>query len=242
MKQIKDLALTKFRVNDCFSHLDLTCEITSCILVKEDQAVCTALITAVKALDEVIKQSSANSHTGELRLAVESMENTWRGARANVRALLKHPVEDKRVVAGKAYAMFEKYGDVSLLTQSDMHTSIKNLLQDLKILSIDELELLDLQVWIDQLENDHANYVTAYLAQSNEYGEREKGVVAERRHEAESAYYDLVFRINAGAGYNGDAPYVLFIDKLNGLIEKMDTLYSSTSYHKTKNDNLPVDE
>lgn len=243
MRQIKELSLTKFRLNDCFSHLDMTSQILGYILVPEDQPVCEELVKMVEALDEVIKQSRANSHTRELAAASKAVEDTWRGARAQVRALQKHPVEAKRVAAEKASAIFEKYGDVSTMTQSDMNTSIKNLLQDLKLLTEEELTLLDLQVWIDQLDRDYTVFVTAYLAQSDEYGKREEGIVAERRLDAENAYYALVFRINAGAAYNGDEPYAEFIDKLNGLIDKMDILYASTSYNggKKKEDDAPAD-
>ena len=241
VKQIKALTLSKFRLNHCFTHLDMTCQITAFVLVPEDEPYISALSAAFKEFDDVIKKQSGNSHTAELKQASDAVEEAWRGARAQARAQLKHPAADKRAAAAKAYAAFEKYGDVSLMTQSDMHAAIKNLLQDLQLLSEEELTLIDLKAWVDLLDSTHTTYVTAYLAQSNEYGTKEDGLVASRRLDAENAYYAMVRRINAGAEYNGDAPYVEFIDKLNGLVEKMDTLFASTAYGGKGDPDAPAD-
>lgn len=242
MKQIQELTLEKFRLHDCFSHLDMTCELLSLISVEDDQPFCSVLVAATRAFDVVIKQARGNSHTQELKTATEELLDSWRGARAQVKALRRHPLDAKRTAAVKAYALFEKYGEVSIMTQTDMHTTIKNLLQELNLLTEEEQTLLDLKEWIHHLSNAHLDFLAAFLAQSTEYGEREKGIVAERRLAAEQAYYALVFRINAGAGYNGDAPYIEFINRLNGLIEKMDYLYSSIVGHRPKKEDEEAEE
>ena len=233
MKQIKELYLAKFKTSDSFSHMDMTRQLSANILVEQDQNHIQDFSEKVKAFDEVIKLNSANTHTAALNEAITGVNDTWRGARAQVRAMLKYPVEAKRLAAEKAYAVFEKFGDISAMSQTAMYTAVTNMLEELKALPEEELTLIDLQIWIDQLDAYLTKYTSARLSQTAE-AEGRVGIVAEKRTAAEKAYDALVFRINAGAGYNGDEPYAVFIDNLNGLIEKMHTMYAARQTNNAK--------
>ena len=221
--EIKNLFLRDLRSEEDFGFQTKVVELTAYILVEADQAIIQSYVATVNAWDEVLKIEQKNSHTAAVQAADERADHAWRKANAQAKLLTEYPIEEKRNAAVEAYAIFQKYGDITTMAFNEEYGNMKNLLQELQAMGEAKLTLIDLKVWVDEMQAAYDDYMLHSLAKAQEEGDKTKGIINQRRLETDDAYYALVKRINAGAEYNGPEPYVAFIDAVNALIDAAKT-------------------
>ena len=217
--EIKNLFLRDLRSEEDFGFQVKISEMTAYVLVEADQVVIQSYKAAVNAWDEVLKIEEKNSHTAAVQAADERADLAWRKANAQAKLLTEYPIEEKRNAAIKAYDIIQKYGDITVMSYNEEYGNMKNLLQELQALGEEKLTLIDLKVWVDEMQAAYDDYIAYSLAKAQEDGEKTKGIINQRRMETDDAFYALVKRINAGAAYNGPDPYAAFIDSANALID-----------------------
>lgn len=219
MSEIKHIVLRELRTEEDFGFQVKVEEMTAYVLVEADQPIIQSFIEAVNAWDEVLKISQANSHTAAVQEADERADAAWRKVHAQAKLLTEYPLEEKRNVAIESFAIVTKYGDITGMSYNQEYGSMKNLLQELNALGEDKLTLIDLKVWVDMMQVAYDDYIVASIAQEKEDGDKTKGVIQQRRREADEAYYALIKRFNAGIEYNGPEPYAEFVRIVNAQID-----------------------
>ncbi len=252
--EIKNIFLRDLRSEEDFGFQTKILELTTNVTVETDQPIIQSYANAVNAWDEVLKIEQKNSHTAAVHAADERADNAWRKANAQAKLLTEYPIEEKRTVAEQAYAIIQKYGDITGMAYNQEYGNMKNLLTELQAMGEEKLTLIDLKVWVDEMQAAYDDYILHSLAQAHEDGDKKKGITNQHRTETDDAYYALIKRINAGAEYNGPEPYVAFIDAVNALIDAAKTTISARKTRaKNKKDkekeakatadaNLPAEE
>ena len=220
MEQIQKINLHQLRVDELLGFLIKAKEKTLYILVVADEPAIQGFGTAVDALDAELKQDEKNSFTKTRQEADRVADDTWRGLQMQADAMTRFPNPEVQAIAVKVDEVIERYGTLTEMGYDEEYANMKGVLDELKAFSPEDLEKIGLTVWVAALEAAYNDFIQASLNKETEAGDKVKGIVQQHRREAEEAYYTLVQRINAGAIYNGDEPYLQFIDPLNAQIDE----------------------
>ncbi len=161
------------------------------------EAPINAFETAVRAFDETLENSTADS--AEAKACEELRDRLWRSNNAYLKAMTAHPNPELAAIAERLKAEFDKYGDVTYLP--------------------------DYEEWFNALDTAENNYLVAVASRTDVRSEKEVGAVKRTRIEAETAYTHLVEVVNLLAKVEGDTAYLPFINRMNVLIaEQRSTL------------------
>ena len=220
MKQIQNIDLTRLRVDELLGFLIKAKEKTHYILVVADEPAIQTFGAAVDALDAELKQNAKNSFTQSRQEADRVADDTWRGLQMQADAMTRFPNPEVQAIAVKVDEVIERYGTLTEMGYDEEYANMKGVLEELKAFSPEDLEKIGLSVWVAALESAYNDFIQASLNKETEAGDKVKGIVQQRRCEAEEAYYTLVQRVNAGAVYNGDEPYLEFMKMLNAQIDE----------------------
>ena len=240
MEQIQKINLHQLRVDELLGFLIKAKEKTLYILVVADEPAIQGFGTAVDALDAELKQDEKNSFTKTRQEADRVADDTWRGLQMQADAMTRFPNPEVQAIAVKVDEVIERYGTLTEMGYDEEYANMKGVLEELKAFSPEELEKIGLSVWVAALEAAYNDFILASLNKETEAGEKVKGIVQQRRREAEQAYYSLVQRINAGAIYNGDEPYVEFIGMLNAQIDERKATLTARQTRAAKKDEEPA--
>ncbi len=236
MKQVQNVNLNKLRTDELFGFLEVVVDTTSLEKVQADQPAISAFKNAVTAFDEVLKQNASSEEVKTRKEADAIADDTWRGLQLQADAMSRFPEPTTQAIAIKANAIIDKYGVLTNMPYDEEYANMKGLLEELKAMPDADLTKIGLKIWVDALDVAYDDYMKATLSRNQSEGEKVVGIVMQRRGEAEQAYYDMVFRVNCGAGYNGDEPYAEFIDTLNAQIDgRKATLASRQTISAKKN-------
>ena len=220
MKQIQNIDLTRLRIDELLGFLVLVTQKTPYILLETDQPAITVFNASVDALDKELKHDAKNSFTQSRQEADRVADDTWRGLKMQADAMTRFPNPEVQAIAVKVDEVIERYGTLTEMGYDEEYANMKGVLEELKAFSPEDLEKIGLSVWVAALEAAYNDFILASLNKETEAGDKVKGIVQQRRREAEQAYYSLVQRINAGAIYNGDEPYLEFMKMLNAQIDE----------------------
>lgn len=246
MKLIQTFTIRKLRVEESFNFLKLIAKETE-KLPKENQepaesGAAPVLTSAVaffvskkEAFDLALKSSVLLDSVPAVTDANNACDYAWSGINLYVKAMCYYPDGEKKKQAQKAQKIFAKYGNPT--NSSQMHKSgvLHNLLQDLKKLDSDLRTALNLDPWIEDLDEKEKVFQTAIDARSREEMEREPqvGSIKQTRKEAEYAFKDLVEIVNALVKINGKEPYATFVDFTNVHINRLKTLLKTRQISDT---------
>ena len=220
MKQIQNIDLTRLRVDELLGFLIKAKEKTHYILVVADEPAIQTFGAAVDALDAELKQNEKNSFTKTRQEADRVADDTWRGLQMQAEAMTRFPDAEVKAIALRVDALLTRYGTLTEMGYDEEYANMKGLNEEFKTFETAELDKIGLTAWVAALEAAYNDFILASLNKETEAGDKVKGIVQQRRREAEEAYYTLVQRVNAGAVYNGDEPYLQFIDPLNAQIDE----------------------
>ncbi len=236
IKQVDSITLSNLRTDEDFGFLERVVAITSLLTISADKEHIDAFKAAVDKFDDVLKRSQALAETKMLKEADKIADDTWRGLRMQTEAMTRFPEPTTQAIAQKVEAIIKRFGSLNAMSYDEEYANMKNLIEELNSLPEADLIKVGLKSWIDALEVAYTNYMEATIKKHTAAGSRTKGEVQACRKAADQAFYELVFRINCGAGYNDDAPYAPFIDTLNAQIaERKATLAARKTNAAKKN-------
>ena len=250
MKKIKTISLTSLRVEEDFGFLKLILAETENLPGQGEEepglpdvqsttppALTTAVSsfeTAVNAFDTALKASATNPATATATNADMERDQSWRAANAYVKAMCSHPTADIAAEAANIKAIFDKYGDPTSLAQTEESGVLHNLLQDLIAIDEGTILLLNLDVWIGDLQAKEEAFLAAAAQRTETDAARQVGIVKETRTAADAAYRSLVDTVNALALLNGDAEYGTFIDHVNAVIDRQKSILKARTTRAKK--------
>ena len=161
-----------------------------------------------------------NDLTDEMMDSDFARDTTQRGLVAAVRSACNHFNEDKRKAGERIKIVLDGFGNIADKSFEAETTSINNMVSKLTRDNADDIALLGLNEWLDELLNRNA----AFTALSNQRYTKETAKTQYRmkeiRIQVDAAYKAIVKKINALVEINGPSAYSDFIKELNLRIEK----------------------
>ena len=187
------------------------------------EAPINAFETAVRAFDETLENSTADS--AEAKAYEELRDRLWRSNNAYLKAMTAHPNPELAAIAERVKAEFDKYGDVTYLPVVQESGALHNLIQDIQAIPAQDRSKIHYEEWFNALDTAENSYLVAVASRTDVRSEKEVGAVKRTRIEAEAAYTHLVEVVNLLAKVEGDTAYLPFINRMNVLIaEQRSTL------------------
>ena len=180
------------------------------------EAPINAFETAVRAFDETLENSTADS--AEAKAYEELRDRLWRSNNAYLKAMTAHPNPELAAIAERLKAEFDKYGDVTNLPVVQESGALHNLIQDIQAIPAQDRSKIHYEEWFNALDTAENSYLVAVAARTDVRSEKEVGAVKRTRIEAEAAYTHLVEVVNLLAKVEGDTAYLPFINRMNVLI------------------------
>ena len=174
-----------------------------------------------KEEDEALVYIRKSSQTDLLNEADSYRDRIFRGLCDTNRAALNHFIPEKAEAARKLNIVFDTYGNITVEAYDEETAKINSLIKELRENHANEINLLALTEWVDELENANNKFVDIknerYTEESSKTSLRMKKV----RTEIDAQYKELVNRINAQILLNGDTNYKDFVTALNQRIENV---------------------
>ena len=174
-----------------------------------------------KEEDEALVYIRKSSQTDLLNEADSYRDRIFRGLCDTGRAALNHFKPEKAEAARKVNIVFDTYGNITVEAYDEETAKINSLIKELRDNHANDLDLLALNEWVDELENANNKFVDIknerYTEESSKTSLRMKKV----RTETDALYKEMVNRINAQILLNGDTNYIDFVTALNQRIENV---------------------
>ena len=196
------------------------------------EAPINAFETAVRAFDETLENSTADS--AEAKAYEELRDRLWRSNNAYIKAMTAHPNPELAAIAERVKAEFDKYGDVTNLPVVQESGALHNLIQDIQAIPAQDRSKIHYEEWFNALDTAENNYLAAVASRTDVRSEKEVGAVKRTRIEAEAAYTHLVEVVNLLAKVEGDTAYLPFINRMNVLIAEQRTTLKARQTRASK--------
>ena len=191
--------------------------------------------TAVESLDSALKVSTTVPSAKWVTEADASRDSAWSGLYYYVKAMTAHPDESIAEAAKRALEILEKYGNPTAKPQLEESGILYNLLQELnEAKEAGDFNGLDIEPWMERLENAENSFLTATDEKVQEEAAREVGLSKQARQAADDAYRKLVDIVNMLAAMHGDEKFATFIGNVNALVEQQRTKLKTRATNSAK--------
>lgn len=191
--------------------------------------------TAVESLDSALKVSTTVPSAKWVTEADASRDSAWSGLYYYVKAMTAHPDASIAAAAERALAILEKYGNPTAKPQLEESGILHNLLQELnEAKEAGDFNGLDIEPWMERLENAENSFLTATDEKVQEEAAREVGLSKQARQAADDAYRKLVDIVNMLAAMHGDEKFATFIGNVNALVEQQRTKLKTRATNSAK--------
>lgn len=238
-EQLNKIDLKALRDNEVLGLLQQIAAETKLVTVEADQVFITTFCEATTSYDLATKQTPASSYTEARAQADATTDHYCVGIRKYADANMYSPDEEVVQVATKTLAIIDKYGYLIQMSYKSQYPALKKLLNELAELTAPEKRKLGLDIWITALTEAHDYFASITAEKVSEESEKQVGIIQNTRTAAQEAYYAMAQRLNSGADYMGDAPYLAFFGKANTIIDEYSALLAS---RKTRAKNKKKEE
>lgn len=241
MKQIQKINLSALHNEEAFGFFSLVKEEMKSLPADPTEGVAPLKDVKVNftmkltTYDEVLESSGKMKSTGAVEKADAMADEAWGATNMYVKALARHPDDMIRNAALPYAEVFEKYGNPIQMALNKELGILQNLCTDLEALEDDTM--LNFGPWKEYMVETTGLLMAAMQAQADEKSQVQVGSVKQSRLEVESAYRDLVDKVNVVAAYEGDAAYATFIDHLNAMIDRQKVILKTRATNSKKKEN-----
>ena len=238
MKQIQKINLSALHNEEAFGFFSLVKEEMKSLPADPTEGVAPLkdvkvnFTTKLVTYDEVLESSGKLKSTGAVEKADAMADEAWGATNMYVKALARHPDDMIRNAALPYAEVFEKYGNPTQMALNKELGVLQNLCTDLEALEDDTM--LNFGPWKEYIVETTGLLMNAMQAQADEKSQVQVGSVKQSRLEVESAYRDLVDKVNVVAAYEGDAAYATFIDHLNAMIDRQKVILKTRATNSKK--------
>lgn len=238
MKQIQKINLSALHNEEAFGFFSLVKEEMKNLPADPEEGVAplkevkVGFTTKLTTYDEVLESSGKMKSTEAVEKADAMADEAWGATNMYVKALARHPDDMIRNAALPYAEVFEKYGNPTQMALNKELGVLQNLCTDLEALEDDTM--LNFGPWKEYLVETTGLLMDAMQAQADEKSQVQVGSVKQSRLEVESAYRDLVDKVNVVAAYEGDAAYATFIDHLNAMIDRQKVILKTRTTNSKK--------
>ena len=165
-------------------------------------------------------------------------DSTTTGFITQVRSFLKHFDVEKQNAAKRILIEWNACGDLRKKGYASQTAETINFLQVLRGKLQNDIIMLNLYDWVNQMEHDNSCFMSAYTERQIKKATKDELTrLKECRTETDAAYRDIVNFINAAIIVNGEEHYKAFVYELNVSIKYYnDTLAIRYGRYAANND------
>ncbi len=190
-------------------------------------------------VDNVLEQIRKSRYTEEIAQADVERDTTFSGFRDVVKGMQSHFVTDKSKAAANLMIVFNQYGNIAKKNYSEATASIHNFLQEMRGKFAPDVEILGLQEWVEQLDENNQEFSTLMLQRNEEQSEKNSLKMKDLRKEIEACYADIIIRIEAVTILQSDHTLTDVVNKLNAnLTRYKNTLAQRQGIYKSQKSEL----
>ena len=182
----------------------------------------TDLFLAALLQEEEAINPQLKSEKSDLLVDADARRDfTFRGMADAVQSACRHFKTDVRAAANKLQTeIFKPFGNIARLNFNEESTAIDSMCTDLKTNYAAECDLVGLNEWIEELENDNKNFKKTASDRVDESSVKTQLKMKEVRSKVDEAYKAITKRIDALIELNGETDYKTFVTKLNIITDK----------------------
>jgi len=182
-----------------------------------------AYLPFYRRADEALKKATSSALTEKLRNANKRRGMAFRGLVGNNRAGLQHFRPEVQEAAKKLSILFNAYGNLARKPFNEQTSGVHHLVRRLNERFAAELQNVGLQEWVAELEAANNEFATLYRERLDESAQQTTAVLGQERKNMDTAYKQLVQRLNALVVVEGEQAYGDFIGALNRLLSEYKT-------------------
>lgn len=187
--------------------------------------------------DAALKKVMKSEFTEGIHDADKKRDDTFRGLVDTNMAALHHFNPSIVAAAKRLKILFDTYGNVSKKPANEETSAIINLLQDLKGKYANDIIVVKLDDWVNELEDNNNDFDTLFADRYDETNLRNDSILREVRADVDANYNNIIDRIDALALVaQNTQPFIDFIHKWNVIVDKYNnTIAQRRGRNKIKN-------
>ena len=183
----------------------------------------TAFNAAYEAFDEAFAQTRKWSQTQDIETLDKERDQALSAFNNALKAMAASPNQTKQQATRRVQFVRDKYTISSADEYMKETTAIQQMVQEMEddVQTAQALTQSGLDEWLQDLKQKNAAFLAKMNERTAEQAGQQKGIVREKRLEAEAAYRDVVKLINAAAIMEvpAELDYSSAIDRLNAEID-----------------------
>lgn len=178
-----------------------------------------------------LQQERGSLMSGSIAEADALRDRTWTAVRMRISASENSPFQEERNSAVALRYVMDLYGNMREKKYSSESAALSNLTADLqRVENAGHMAVLGIADWVTELEKQNTNFIDLLNQRNKKYAEQAYGDTKEIRNAVDSAYGDMVERINAYLLLGMAAePVTPFVNELNEKIKYYKRIISSHS-------------
>ncbi|MDR1984628.1 MAG: DUF6261 family protein [Prevotellaceae bacterium] len=180
---------------------------------------------------EIIRKSP---ETAKMQDADQKRDATFRGLVEAVASYTRHFNADKQQAADELKIVFDHFGNLAQKPSNEETAGIYNLLQELNGKYAQQVQLLAVGDWVQELEQNNNAYETLVKQRNIELAERPKLRMIDVRAQTMDVYRKITDRIEALILVNGATAYASFVDELNAFIKRYNDIVAQRQGRKNE--------
>jgi hypothetical protein len=190
-------------------------------IAKEYPEFKTALTDEEKSFSIISKSAL----TRNIKEADDNRGRIYSGASIHIKGLQKHFDNATAEAAYRISVLWDGYGNMNMLSYDQQTAGTYSLIQNLKSEKFAaDIELLNLQSWIDALETANTAFENIIRQRTNEQSQKNSLTrMRDARMRTDKAYMTIRNRINAAIIFNGEEKYRNVVLRMNATIDRYNT-------------------
>ncbi len=174
------------------------------------------------ALDKIQK----NSLTEDIAHADEKRDTIYTGLKEAVSSGSKHFTTEIQEPAKRVLLVLEHYGNLTRKNYEAKTAAINDLILELTSNYTDEVKIIKIKEWIDQLKRENVNFQALQDERDTIEAQSSHVPMSDTRVAIDIRYKNIIKMINALILVNGEGNYAIFSNELNEKIDRFNMIIS----------------
>lgn len=234
VKKIEDVNMSKFRNGVHYDGLSAIAEMAEGDTAVNEKATAQVLVLKKKLAkeDECLKISQKNKKSDEIAEQDHLRDDCYTSIKEIATAMTRVPDEETQEAAEDVMQSLKDYNISTRDKLIDQTGKTTNLVADFESKLATQVEKLGLAQLVAKLKAANDSVHSLMVERNTEEGAKVLGALKAARAETDTAYYNLVEKVNALSVVDGDNDYSTFINSVNEELKKLKQTISKTK--KTK--------
>jgi hypothetical protein len=147
--------------------------------------------------DEIIEKILKSKITPQISTLDKKRDNTFKGLVQTIRASKHHFDNAKSAASRSLETLLKHYGNLAEKPYNEETSGIHNFIQEFRSNYKEELSILDLSAWLDELERDNNIFEEAILERNKEISGKSEVRLLDVRRDIDACYKEIIQRIEA---------------------------------------------